>query len=90
MERWGVKTRGTCQTLHLTLTVAILILRCKLLCQKLMEKMGLLVLCVLGVSPGPYPWGGIPGLWPILGEGAQDSSIDLTLSITLTITPPVS
>lgn len=43
--------QGTCQMLPLTLTMAILLLRCKLFCQKVMEKMGLLVLCVFGESP---------------------------------------
>lgn len=63
MEQWS-KDRGACQTLQLTLTVATLLLRFKLLFQKLIEKMGLLVLCVFGESPGPCLGGGDPGLGP--------------------------
>lgn len=49
-------------------TTASLSSRCKLLFQKLMEKTGVLVLCVFGASPGPcpIPGGGTPGLSPIL------------------------
>lgn len=74
--------------LLLTLTVAILLRRCKLFCQKVMEKMGLLVLCVFGESPGPCLDGGVR-LGPTVGEGAQGSSTVMTLSLMLPFTPPV-
>jgi hypothetical protein len=51
IDRTMEQGQGTCQMLPLTLTMAILLLRCKLFCQKVMEKMGLLVLCVFGESP---------------------------------------
>lgn len=85
MEQWS-KDRGACQTLQLTLTVATLLLRFKLLCQKLIEKMGLLVLCVFGESPGPCLGGGVRRLGPIMGKGAQGCSTDSTRSLMLSVT----
>lgn len=77
--------QGEPARLQLTLTLTSLLLRCKckLLCQKLMETMGLLVLWALGASPGPCLGEATADTGPILGEGEVTLSFMLSVSTAL-------